>query len=214
MAEQISIVGTVILMMIVDFKKMAVEFKKFFGLESSQSFPALSIAENELCNADDAFEFNIIADKDWSFKNSVQAYYRHKDKSHEIGIKESVYNKARSGDRGALFTIAHEISHWGLLNHFNLNLGITNKSIDSLTKMILGSIHENMADLLTALLVFSEEELLNSRSAKNCVCPCMSDSQISLALFYAQNHEFLAENFRNSILPQIRKEAAVSRRIE
>ena len=42
----------------------------------------------------------------------------------------------------------------------------------------------------------------------------MSDSQISLALFYAQNHDFLAENFRNSILPQIRKEAAVSRRIK
>ncbi len=32
MADQISVVGTVILMMIVDFKKMAVEFKKFFGL--------------------------------------------------------------------------------------------------------------------------------------------------------------------------------------
>ena len=30
MAEQISMIGTVILMMVVDFKKMAVEFRKFF----------------------------------------------------------------------------------------------------------------------------------------------------------------------------------------
>ena len=43
MAEQISMIGTVILMMVVDFKKMAVEFRKFFELDSTQNFPALNI---------------------------------------------------------------------------------------------------------------------------------------------------------------------------
>ena len=31
MAEQISMIGTVILMMVVDFKKMAIEFRKFLS---------------------------------------------------------------------------------------------------------------------------------------------------------------------------------------
>ena len=62
MAEQISMIGTVILMMVVDFKKMAVEFRKFFELDSTQNFPALNIAEKKLCQADAQFEFNIIAD--------------------------------------------------------------------------------------------------------------------------------------------------------
>ncbi len=89
-------------MMVVDFKKMAVEFKKFFGLGSTQKFPALSIAESKLCMADDRFEFNVIADSDWNYKDSVQAYYKHSENRHEIGIKESVYKKARNGDRSAL----------------------------------------------------------------------------------------------------------------
>lgn len=45
MAEQISMIGTVILMMVVDFKQMAIEFRKFFELDSTQNFPALNIAE-------------------------------------------------------------------------------------------------------------------------------------------------------------------------
>ena len=45
MADQISVVGTVIIMMVVDFKKMAVEFKKFFGLGSTQKFPIEGIGK-------------------------------------------------------------------------------------------------------------------------------------------------------------------------
>ena len=205
MADQISVVGTVILMMIVDFKKMAVEFKRFFGLDSTQKFPALSIAENTLCQADTNFEFNVIADADWNCKDSVQAYYKHCANLHEICIKESVYEKARSGDRSALYSIAHEISHWGLINYFKLNLGLKEfERLDPVSKAVLINIHENIADLLTSLLVFSEEELLKAQSAGDFdFSSCMGKDQISLALFYCQNHQILTENLINKIAQQI-----------
>lgn len=205
MAEQISVVGTVILMMIVDFKKMAVEFKKFFGLDSTQSFPALSIAENKISQADAHFEFNVIADSDWSCRDSVQAYYKHCSNSHEIGIKESVYERARNGDRTALYSIAHEISHWGLINYFKINLGVQEfDQLDPVSRAVLMNIHENIADLLTSLLVFSEEELLHAQGAGDFdFSSCMSKDQISLALFYCQNHKTLTENFMKRFAPQI-----------
>ncbi len=218
MADQISVVGTVILMMIVDFKKMAVEFKKFFGLDSTQMFPALSIAENKLCQADAHFEFNVIPDAEWTCKNSVQAYYKHCKNRHEICIKESVYDKARNGDRGALYSIAHEISHWGLINYFNINLGVQEfEQLDPVSRVVLMNIHENIADLLTSLLVFSEEELLNAQSAGDLdFSSCMSKDQVSLALFYCQNHQILTENFINKIVPQFmaqNKQTELQRRI-
>ncbi|BDC97280.1 hypothetical protein [Treponema saccharophilum] len=218
MADQISVVGTVILMMIVDFKQMAVEFKKFFGLSSTQNFPALSIAENTLCQADTNFEFNVIADADWDCKESVQAYYKHRANLHEICIKESVYERARSGDRSALYSIAHEISHWGLINYFKLNLGLQEfERLDTVSKAVFMNIHENIADLLTSLLVFSEEELLKAQSAGDFdFGSCMGKDQISLALFYCQNHKVLAENFMKNIVPKImaqNKQTELQRRI-
>lgn len=215
MAEQISVVGTVILMMIVDFEKMAVEFKKFFGLDSTQNFPALSIAENKLCQADAQFEFNVIADVDWNCKDSVQAYYKHCASVHEICIKESVYEKARSGDRSALYSIAHEISHWGLINYFKLNLGLQQfERLAPVSKIVLMNIHENIADLLTSLLVFSEEELLKAQSAGDLdFSSFMSKDQISLALFYFQNHKVLAENFMKNIVPKAVAQNRLKRRI-
>ena len=218
MADQISVVGTVILMMIVDFKKMAVEFKKFFGLSSTQNFPALSIAENKLCMTDECFEFIVIANSDWNYEDSVQAYYKHSENRHEIGIKESVYKKARSDDRSALYSIAHEISHWGLINYFKLNLGVQEfERLDPVSKAVFMNIHENIADLLTSLLVFSEEELLKAQSAGDFdFSSCMGKDQISLALFYCQNRKALAENFMKNIVPKImaqNKRAESQRRI-
>lgn len=217
MANQICVVGTVILMMIVDFKKMAVEFKKFFGLDSTQKFPALSIAENKLCMADECFEFNVIADTDWNYKDSVQAYYKHSKNRHEIGVKESVYKKARSGDKNALTSVAHEISHWGLINYFNINLGIKEfEKLDAISKSIILNIHENIADLLTALLVFSEEELMQANCAKDLdFSSCMSENQFSLALFYCQNHKLLTENFIKNIVPKfVNENGGAKRRLE
>ena len=216
MAEQISVVGTIILMMIVDFKKMAVEFKKFFELDSSQMFPALSIAENKLLQADTHFQFNIKPDAEWNCKDSIQAYYRHCANLHEICIKESVYEKARNGDRGALYSIAHEISHWGLLNYFNINLGVQEfERLDPVSKIVLMNIHENMADLLTSLLVFTEEELLNAQSAGDLdFSSCMSKDQISLALFYCQNHKTLTENFIKNFVPKTMAQNQQLRRID
>ncbi|WP_191017965.1 hypothetical protein [Treponema zioleckii] len=218
MAEQISVIGTVILMMIVDFKQMAVEFKKFFGLDSTQNFPALSIAENKLCQADAHFEFTVIADADWNCRDSIQAYYRHCANRHEICIKESVYERARNGDRSALYSIAHEISHWGLFNYFKINLGVQEfEQLDPFSKAVFMNIHENMADLLTSLLVFSEEEFLHSQGAGDFdFSSCMSKDQISLVLFYCQNHEKLAENFMKKFAPQIvaqKKQSELQRRI-
>lgn len=215
MADQISIVGTVILMMVVDFKKMAVEFKKFFGLDSTQNFPALSIAENKLCQADADFEFNVIADKDWNYKDSIQAYYKHCLNRHEIGIKESVYEKARSGNRSALYSIAHEISHWGLINYFNINLDLQKiEEFEPIVKAVFMNIHENMADLLTSLLVFSEDELLSAKSARDLdFSSCMSENQFSLALFYCQNHKVLKENFMKNIAKEVKTKQKDLRRI-
>lgn len=218
MADQISVVGTVILMMIVDFKQMAVEFKKFFGLDSTQMFPALSIAENKLCQADAHFEFNVIPDAEWTCKESIQAYYKHCANLHEICIKESVYEKARNGDRGALYSIAHEISHWGLINYFKINLGVQEfEQLDPVSKVVLMNIHENIADLLTSLLVFSEEELLKAQSAGDLdFSSCMSKDQLSLALFYCQNHQILTEKFMKNFVPQImaqNKQVQIQRRV-
>lgn len=204
MAEQFSVLGTVVLMMLVDFKKMATEFRKFFGLTSSQAFPALSIAENRLCQADGRFEFCVIADRDWTYRDSVQAYYRHSANLHEIGIKESVYERARGGDRDALVSIAHEIAHWGLINYFNLDLGADEMGgLGPVERAVLTDIHENVTDLLTALLVFSEEELMEGyREGDAGLCSCMGDGQLSLAHFYCQNHEALVRGFMKNIMPR------------
>ena len=76
--------------------------------------------------------------------------------------------------------------------------------LDSFSKAILMNIHENIADLLTSLLVFSEEELLKAQSAGDFdFCSCMGKDQISLALFYCQNRKALAENFMKNIEPKI-----------
>ena len=214
MAEQICIAGTVLLMMVVDFNKMAVEFKKFFGLDSSQKFPALSIAENSLCFADNDFEFNVVADKDWKYKDSVQAYYRHSKNRHEIGIKESVYNKARAGNKTALVSIAHEISHWGLINHFKIDLGIL-EQLDPVSKAILNRIHENITDLLTALLVFNEEELLKMNDGKSFdFGSCMGSNQLALAAYYCKHHKLLTENFFKNIAPKIWEQNQIQRRLK
>ena len=213
MAEQLTIFGTVLVMIIVDFKKMALEFKKFFGLTPSQSFLALTIAEIKLCEADSNFMFSIIADKDWNYKDSVQACYRHSANSHEIRIRESVYNKARSGNKQALYSIAHEISHWALLNYSGMDFDI--KEYQQLTpaaKAAFLTINENIADLLTTLLIYSEEELLNAQSAGDLEYnSCMSETQISLALFYCKNYKMLVENFVKNFLPQFVNTKAVGR---
>ncbi len=216
MAEQFCIMGTVFLMMIVDFKKMACEFKKFFGLDSAQKFPALNIAEKQLYMSDECFEFNVIEDSEWNCKDSVQAYYKHSKNCHEIGIKESVYQKARSGDKTALISIAHEISHWGLINHFKLDIGIKEvNELNDFLKGIIFNIHENITDLLTALLVFSEKELSQAECAKEIdFSSCMSENQFSLAHFYCRNHKALAENFMKNFFPKISMDRGGTERIE
>lgn len=203
MAEQLEAVGTVLVIMFLDFKRMAVEFRKLFSLSDCGNFPALDIAENEIYEKDKDFEFNIVSDCDWDFKNSVQAYYRHSSSKHEIGIKESVYNKALGGDRNALVSIAHEISHWALINCFKLNFGL-DVTLPQVAKDILIGIHENLTDLLTSLLIFPEDELMKAKSAQEIEGgSCIGGLQLDLALFYCQNYKTLQENFISNILPQI-----------
>lgn len=216
MADQFSIMGTFILMMFVDFKQMVIEFKKHFGLDASQNFPVLSIAENKLCQSDARFEFSIVADDEWEYKDSIQAYYKHCANKHEIGIKESVYNKARNGDRNALNSIAHEISHWALINYFKITLGVNEfEQLDPITRVVIINIHENIAGLMTLLLVFREEDLLDTESARDLdFGSCMSQEQISLALFYLQNHDALTNNFMRKLVSVTETQKQEIRRID
>ena len=86
--------------------------------------------------------------------------------------------------------------------------------LDSFSKAILMNIHENIADLLTSLLVFSEEELLQANCAKDLdFSSCMSENQFSLAHFYCQNHKALAENFIKNIVPKVMAQNQQQRRI-
>lgn len=214
MAEQLEAAGTVFLMMILDFKKMAVEFRKIFSISDNEKFPALHIAENGIYEKDGDFEFNIVSDSDWHFKDSVQAYYRHSSSKHEIGIRESVYQKALGGDKNALVSIAHEISHWALINCFEVNFGI-DISIPPAARQILIGIHENLTDLLTSLLIFPEDKLMSAKSAEEIEdSSCMSGEQIDLALFYCQNYKILQENFIRNILPQIERQIMINERKE
>lgn len=205
MAEQISILCTTILMFFIDFKKVASEFRKVFNLDSTEEFPAVKIAERKIPESDSKFTVLVVADCDWDFENSVQAYYRHSDNVHEIGIKESVYYRALGGDKDALFSVAHEIVHWGLINHFNFRFGL-NEDVPPEARMILCGIHENLVDLVTPLLVLSEDELKAAQSAKSDFdYTCLSGGQLDLALFYFQNYDVLQKNFKRNIVPSLRK---------
>ena len=208
MAEQISIIFTTLLMVLVDFKKIAGEFRKVFNLNSTEEFPAVKIAENKIHESYDKYTISIIPDAEWNYKNSVQAYYKHSDAVHEIGIKESVYRKALGGDKDALFSIAHEVVHWGLINHFNFHFGLKDNTPQE-AKVILCGIHENLVDLITPLLVLSEAELEKARGAKsNLDYTCLSVGQLDLALFYSQNYDVIQENFKKNIAPLLKKAAS------
>ena len=197
MAEQTALLWTIVLMMLIDFKKVAVDFRNFFGLGSSQSFPVLTIAENKLCEADSSFMFNIIADKDWNYKDNIQAYYCHSTNSHEIGIRESVYNKARNGNKQALYSLAHEISHWTFFNYSGMEFNVKKyQQLAPSQKAAFTIISENIADLLTALFLCNEDELFNALGeADSEYSSCMSKAQISVALFYCKNYKILVNNF-------------------
>lgn len=216
MAEEFTALGTALIMMVVDFSRMAFEFKKFLGLDSTQTFPALNIAENKLCYADSRFEFSVIADCDWKYKDSVQAVYKHSDNRHEISIKESVYDLALGGDINALYSIAHEVSHWGIINFFKFDFGLSEfNKLNAMSQSFLVGIHENMANLLTVLLVCGEEELEKAKSARELsLSSCMDEAQLSLALFYFKNRTILAQNFIKNIAPKIWEQNQIQRRLK
>ena len=216
MAEEFTALGTALIMMVVDFKKMAFEFKKFLGLDLTQAFPALNIAENKLCYADAQFEFCIVADSDWNCKDSVNAYYKHSERRHEIGVRESVYLLALGGDFNALYSIAHEVAHWGLINYFKINFGLPEfERLDPVSKMVILQIHENITDVLTALLVFSEEELLKMDTGdKAGFSSFIGKNQLALAAYYCKHHKLLTENFFKNIAPKIWEQNKIQRRLK
>lgn len=73
------------------------------------------------------------------------------------------------------------------------------EQLDDFLKRIICNIHENITDLLTALLVFSEEELSQAGCAKDLdFSSCMSENQFFLARFYCLNHKNLTESFINN----------------
>lgn len=92
-----------------------------------------------------------------------------------------------------------------MINYFKLSTGIPeSEQIDPITKAVFIKIHENIADLLTSLLVFSEEELLQAKGAGDLdLSSFMSKDQLSLAHFYCQNHKTLTENFMKKLVSHI-----------
>lgn len=210
MAEEISILVTTVLMIFVDFKKVSQEFRKRFNLKPFEDFPALKITD-KIAESDEKFVFNIVPDEDWNYKDSIQAYYVHSDDVHEIGIKESVYSKASNGDKGALISIAHEIVHWGLVNYFKFSFGLE-KNISKEIQIILGKVHENLVDLVTPLLVFTEEELQAFQSASGVDYSLLGKNQLDLALFYSKNYDVLQSNFKKNIAPFLENHKTKKRR--
>lgn len=207
MAEEITILLTAAFMSLIDFKKIVNEFRTVFKLGLTEEFPAVKIAERDIPESDSKFTTRIIADCEWDFKDSVQAYYRHSENVHEIGIKESVYRRALDGDKDALFSVAHEIVHWGLVNHIKLRFGL-NKDVPHEVNVVLCGVHENFVDLITPLLVLSEEELKAAQGARpELDYTCLSGGQLDLALFYYQNYDVLQENFKKNIEPYLKKAA-------
>lgn len=190
MAQDLAeIVGTALIMLAVDFTELAKKFRSFFELDTNCDFPAMLLMEDKIVSKDEKYNFDIISDSEWKHGKNVQAFYFHSEGVHQIGIKESVYQKARDGDKSALLVIAHEISHWALINICRINLPVLDDG--SVQSVVMRRITENLADLLTSLLVTPEKILLENGGERKLLCSALSQKQTDFASFYSQNIKFL-----------------------
>lgn len=195
MDENECIKRTAIFIQLYDFSKITSKLIDFFGVSSPDSRLTVTKIELAITKADTLFQLNVIPDDKWPYGQNIQAYYLHSETLHEIGIKESVYNRACNGDLNALSSFLHEACHWVAINFLYL----------SVTDEYFKQFHENIVDLLTALLMLHKTELAEKSAS---IIDSIKSCPISLALFYCKHHKLLEHNFNENILPKLEKLAA------
>lgn len=205
MAQDVAeIVGTALIMLAVDFTELAKKFRSFFELGSDSDFPAMLLMEDKIVSKDEKYDFDIVSDCEWEHGENVQAFYFHSEGVHQIVIKESVYQKARNGDKSALLVIAHEISHWALINICRINLPVQDDG--SVQSIVMRRITENLADLLTSLLVTPEKILSENGKGGKLLCSALSRRQSDFASFYSQNIKLLQAKVMEEALRAARRQ--------
>lgn len=205
MAQDVAeIVGTALIMLAVDFTELAKKFRAFFELDTDCDFPAMLLMEDKIVSKDEKYDFDIISDSEWEHGKNVQAFYKHSEGVHQIGIRESVYQEARNGNKSALLVIAHEISHWALINICRINLPVFDDG--SVQSLVMRRISENLADLLTSLLVTPEKNLLENGRERKLLCSALSQKQSDFANFYSQNIKFFRAKVTEEALKAARRQ--------
>lgn len=195
MDENECIKRTAIFIQLYDFSKITSKLIDFFGVSSPDSRLTVTKIELAITKADTLFQLNVIPDDKWPYGQNIQAYYLHSETVHEIGIQESVYNRACNGDLNALSSFVHEACHWAVIKF--LYLSLTGESVKQF--------HENIVDLLTAMLMLQKTELAEQSAS---IIDSIKSCPISLALFYCKLHKLLERNFNVNILPKLKKMAA------
>ena len=192
MDENECIKRTAFFIQLYDFTKITSDLINFFGVSSPDVRLSVTKIELAITKADPLFQLNIIPDDEWPYDHNIQAYYRHSEISHEIGIQESVYVRACKGDLNALSSFVHEACHWAAIKF--LFLSVKEESVKPF--------HENIVDLLTAMLMLYKTELAEQSASK---IDSIKSCPISLALFYCKHHKILERNFTMNILPKLKK---------
>ncbi len=195
MDENECIKRTAIFIQLYDFSKITSKLIDFFGVSSPDSRLTVTKIELAITKADTLFQLNVIPDDKWPYGQNIQAYYLHSETLHEIGIQESVYNRACNGDLNALSSFLHEACHWVAINILYL----------SVTDEYFKQFHENIVDLLTAMLMLHKTELAEKSAS---IIDSIKSCPISLALFYCKHHRLFEHNFNVNILPKLEKMAA------
>ncbi|MDD6486196.1 MAG: hypothetical protein PUF61_04555 [Spirochaetales bacterium] len=195
MDENECIKRTAIFIQLYDFSKITSKLIDFFGVSSPDSLLTVTKIELAITKADTLFQLNVIPEDKWPYGQNIQAYYLHSETLHEIGIQESVYNRACNGDLNALSSFLHEACHWVAINILYL----------SVTDEYFKQFHENIVDLLTAMLMLHKTELAEKSAS---IIDSIKSCPISLALFYCKHHRLFEHNFNVNILPKLEKMAA------
>ena len=154
MTDETSTLIALVLLML-NKQYVSAKLREFFKLDKADEHSIVSKLEIAMTKKDKLFCLNVIPDNEWKEGESVQAYYRHSKTSHEIGIKESVYEKACEGQPFAVFTFVHETAHWGLINNFNHCLAKWT-SLDEKGRRSLRRMHESFADVISVILLYRD----------------------------------------------------------
>lgn len=144
-----------LLLLILHQKTVSAKLREFFKLDNADENSIVKRLEITMTKKDNLFCLNVIPDSEWKEGETIQAYYKHSDTSHEIGIKESVYEKACEGQLFAVFIFAHETCHWAFINSSQHCLKKWS-SLDEKGRKTLRRMHESFADVMSVILLHRE----------------------------------------------------------